>query len=93
MVACGSPPGHVGRPEVSRSDTFAITDAPTLIVEDFNGSVKVYGGEHDQQINVVAELRRPDRVEYEAVQNGEYGQRYGTGDWPLGQSLPDGTAG
>ena len=70
MVACGSPTGHVDRPEVSRNDTFAITDVPTLIVEDFNGSVKVYGGEHDQQINVVAELRRPDRVEYEAIQNG-----------------------
>ena len=69
-AACEFSPRHEAWPEVSRHDTFAITDVPTLVVKDFNGSVKVYGGMHDQHVNVVAELRRPDRVAYEAVQNG-----------------------
>ena len=69
-AACGFSPRQEAWPEVSRNDTFAITDVPTLVVKDFNGSVKVYGGVHDQHVNVVAELRRPDRVAYEAVQNG-----------------------
>ena len=69
-AACGFPPWHEAWPEVSRNDTFAITEVPTLVVKDFNGSVKVYSGVHDQHVNVVAELRRPDRVAYEAVQNG-----------------------
>ena len=68
-TACGFSPGHEAWPEVSRNDTFAITDVPTLVVKNFNGNVKVYGGVHDQHVNVVAELRRPDRVAYEAVQN------------------------
>ena len=68
--ACGSAPWHEAWPEVIRNDTFAITDVPTLVVKNFNGSVKVYSGAHYQHVNVVTELRRPDRVAYEAVQNG-----------------------
>ncbi len=69
-AACGSPSWQEAWPEVSRNDTFAVTDVPTLLVKNFNGSVKVSSGPHGQNIYVVAELRRPDLVAYEAIQNG-----------------------
>ena len=70
LAACGAPPGQQSWPEVRKNDTFVVTDVSTLVVDNFNGSVKVYGSEYGDRISVSAELRRPDRLSYEAVQSG-----------------------
>ena len=70
LAACGAPPGHQSWPEVRKNDTFVVTDGSTLVVNNFNGSVKVYGSGGGDRIGVATDLRRPDRLTYEAVQNG-----------------------
>ena len=70
LAACGAPPGQQSWPEVRSNDTFVVTDGSTLVVDNFNGSVKVSGSEYGNRISVATDLRRPDRLTYEAVQSG-----------------------
>ena len=70
LAACGAPPGQQSWPEVRKNDTFVVTDGSNLVVNNFNGSVKVYGSESGDRISIATDLRRPDRLTYDALQSG-----------------------
>jgi hypothetical protein len=52
-----------------RDGSFAVEDAPRLVVDNDNGSVTVVAGVAGD-ISVRATLRRPSRIDYEVVQEG-----------------------
>ena len=55
----------------SRQDSFRVEGVPTLVVENFNGMVEVVGDGADDGVEVTAEIRHPELVEYVAVQEGD----------------------
>lgn len=54
----------------TRQDDFAVSGTPTLIVENINGDVEVTGSAEAGKVLVTARLRRPERLEYRATQEG-----------------------
>ena len=54
-----------------RQDSFRVEGIPTLVVENFNGMVEVVGDSADDGVEVTAEIRHPELVEYLAMQEGE----------------------
>lgn len=54
-----------------RQDSFSIEGVPTLVVENFNGMVEVAGDGADDGVEVAAEIRHPELVEYLAMQEGD----------------------
>lgn len=59
-----------GKVETQQHD-FEVSGMPTLIVENANGDVEVTGGADAGMVRVTARLRRPDRLEYRATQEGD----------------------
>ena len=55
---------------MQRTDSFAVGDGPTLVVNNENGSVTVTAATAGT-IEVRATLRRPSRIEYDIVQDGD----------------------
>lgn len=54
----------------TRQDEFAVSGTPTLIVENVNGDVEVPGSGESRKVLVTSKLRRPERLEYLATQEG-----------------------
>ncbi len=54
----------------TRQDEFAVSGTPTLIVENINGDVEVTGSAESGKVLVTSKLRRPERLEYMATQEG-----------------------
>ena len=54
----------------TRQNDFAVTGTPTLVVENINGDVDVSGSAEIGRVLVTARLRRPERLEYRATQEG-----------------------
>ena len=54
-----------------RQDSFRVEGVPTLAVENFNGMVEVVGDSADDGVEVAAEIRHPELVEYLAMQEGD----------------------
>ena len=54
-----------------RQDSFRVEGVPTLVVENFNGMVEVVGDGADGGVEVAAEIRHPELVEYVAMQEGD----------------------
>ena len=54
-----------------RQDSFRVEGVPTLVVENFNGMVEVTGDGADDGVEVTAEIRHPELVEYLAMQEGD----------------------
>ena len=54
----------------TRQDEFAVTGTPTLVIENINGDVDVTGSAEAGIVSVTARLRRPERLEYRATQEG-----------------------
>jgi len=54
----------------TRQDEFAVSGTPTLIVENINGDVEVTGSSESKKVLVTSKLRRPERLEYLATQEG-----------------------
>ena len=54
-----------------RQDSFRVEGIPTMVVENFNGMVEVAGDSADDGVEVVAEIRHPELVEYLAIQEGD----------------------
>ena len=54
-----------------RQDSFRVEGVPTLVVENFNGMVEVAGDGADDGVEVAAEIRHPELVEYLAMQEGD----------------------
>ncbi len=72
MAGCGIAISDHGEGKVeTRQNDFAITGMPTLIVENANGDVAVTGGADGGRVRVTARLRRPERLDYRAVQEGD----------------------
>ncbi len=57
-------------PTETREDSFTVGEVVRIVVNGDNGSVTVNAGT-DGAVVVLATLRRPDELEYEAVQNGD----------------------
>ncbi len=58
------------QPVETKDDSFIVGPTPRLAVTSFNGSITVTAGPADT-IRVQATLRRADKIEYEAVQDGD----------------------
>jgi hypothetical protein len=58
------------QPIESKDDSFIVGSTPRLAVTSFNGSITVTAGPADS-IRVQATLRRADKIEYAAVQDGD----------------------
>ena len=54
----------------TRQDEFAVSGAPTLVVQNINGDVEVSGSAESGKVLVTSKLRRPERLEYLATQEG-----------------------
>ena len=54
----------------TRQDEFAVSGTPTLVVENINGDVEVSGSGESGKVLVTSKLRRPERLEYLATQEG-----------------------
>ncbi len=70
-MACGLPNPNGTWPVAAEAETFSIAGKPTVIVNNFNGRVVVSGSDHTDRVEVVAELRRPNGLEYWATQDGD----------------------
>ena len=55
----------------TRQNDFTVSGMPTLIIENANGDVEVTGGADAGMVRVTARLRRPERLEYRATQEGD----------------------
>ena len=53
-----------------RVDRFRVEGIPTLVVENFNGMVEIVGDSADGSVEVVSEIKRPELVDYLAMQEG-----------------------
>ena len=62
--------GGGGRVE-TRQDDFSVSGVPTLIVENVSGDVEVTGGADAGKVQVTSRLHRPERLEYQATQDGD----------------------
>lgn len=54
----------------TRQDEFEVSGTLTLIVENINGDVEVTGSGESRKVLVTSKLRRPERLEYLATQEG-----------------------
>ncbi len=64
LVACGTGPIE------TREDTFTVGASPHLVIDSHSGSVEIEAGS-DGTVHVAATLRRADRLDYEAKQDGD----------------------
>ena len=72
IVGCGiAISDNVGDTVETRQSEFTVSKTPTLIVENANGDVAVAGGADADRVQVTARLRRPERLEYLATQEGD----------------------
>ena len=72
LAGCGiAISDHGGGKVETRQNDFAVSGMPTLIIENVNGDVEVTGGAHAGMVRVTARLRRPERIEYRATQQGD----------------------
>ena len=51
--------------------SFPVGDAPSIVVDNFNGRVEIDGSGPEGEVTVDAELSRPDSIEYSATQEGD----------------------
>ena len=54
-----------------RADSFRVEGVPTLVVDNFNGMVEIVGDSADGSVEVSAEIRHPELVDYLAMQEGD----------------------
>ena len=68
ITACGG--GDGDSTTLSRSESvFAVSGQPRLIVDTFNGRIEITGSDAGE-VRVEAEFRNPERVNYQAAQEG-----------------------
>ena len=53
-----------------RVDRFQVEGIPTLVVENFNGMMEIVGDSADDSVEVISEIKRPELVDYLAMQEG-----------------------
>ncbi len=71
VIACGFAKDNGVETMAQATDTFVVSGLPTLIIENTSGRVEVIGGGDGAEIRVEAELRRPERIDYQATQDGD----------------------
>ena len=71
VIACGFARDIGVKTMAPVTNTFVVSGVPTLIIENANGRVEVIGSGHGAKIRVEAALRRPERVDYQATQDGD----------------------
>ncbi len=71
VIACGFARDIGVKTMAPMTNTFVVSGVPTLIIENANGRVEVIGGGDGAEIRVEAKLQRPERIGYQATQDGD----------------------